>query len=140
MNVIAVLQLTTTTISVCYHYGNGVKNASKDKKMITEELRRLQKVLEDVCELVQDEEAKAASRLPTLFSLLEKPGGLPHCRDELESLKAQLEPKVRRSTVTQLLVWPFKEGAIRQTLDNIAQFKELLVSALNVDQTYAAHV
>ncbi|KAF8515203.1 hypothetical protein JB92DRAFT_83550 [Gautieria morchelliformis] len=63
-SVIAVLQLTGATISACLSYGSGVKNASRDKKIIIDRLFG----------------PKTSSRLPALNELLLRCGG------ELESL------------------------------------------------------
>ncbi|KAF8492135.1 hypothetical protein JB92DRAFT_3147541 [Gautieria morchelliformis] len=60
-SIIAVLQLTGATISACYDYGSGVKNASRDKKRIIDQLFGLQKVLESVRRLVEDDETAASS-------------------------------------------------------------------------------
>jgi hypothetical protein len=96
----------------------------------------LQKVLDDVRELVEDEEGKASSHLPALIELLKSPDGLPGCRSELESLKKTLEPKGPRTDRVQALIWPLKEGDVRKTLDHLARFQHLLNLTLNVDQTY----
>jgi hypothetical protein len=96
----------------------------------------LQKVLDDVRELLEDEEGKASSHLPALIELLKSPDGLPGCRSELESLKKTLEPKGPRTDRVQALIWPLKEGDVRKTLDHLARFQHLLSLTLNVDQTY----
>lgn len=128
-------------MGACYNYGNGVKNASRDKKSIIDQLRGLQKVLEDVGELLEDEEAKPNSRLPALIQLLSNSEGLDHCREELESLKAKLETNGgRRSHVTQALIWPLKERDFKKTLDRLAQFQQSLTLTMNVDQTYVSSV
>jgi DNA repair exonuclease SbcCD ATPase subunit len=125
------------TISTCYNYGSGVKNASKEKKRIVDQLFGLQHVLEDVRALVQDEDSKTSSRLPALLELLnDSNNGLPRCHAELEKLKAKLEPKSRHTDHIQALIWPFKEGEVKKTLDRLGQFQQRLTSTLSVDQTY----
>ena len=150
MTVIRALKLTASTISACYNYGNGVKNASREKKQIINQLFGLQKVLEDVRTLVEDEEgiasscfpedggAVADSRLPALVKLLNNREGLDRCLSELEILKEKLIPKGGWTDRTQALIWPFKQGDLKKTLDHLAQFQNLLSSALVVDQTYVA--
>ncbi|KAF8518085.1 ankyrin repeat-containing domain protein [Gautieria morchelliformis] len=136
-SVIAVLNLTMATISTCYSYGSGVKNASKDKKKIIDQLRGLQSVLEGVRALVEDEELKASSRLPAVLELLnDSSNGLSRCHAELAALKTKLEPKARHTDRIQALIWPFKEGEVKKTLHHLGQFQQRLDSTLSVDQTY----
>ncbi|KAF8493151.1 hypothetical protein JB92DRAFT_1208387 [Gautieria morchelliformis] len=89
-SVIALLQLTAATISACLSYGSGVKNASKDKRIIIDQLFGLQKVLETIRRLVEDDETAVSSRLPALNELLLRCGG------ELESLNTTLERDLGR--------------------------------------------
>jgi hypothetical protein len=49
--IIAVIQFTGSTISLCYQYIEGVKNAPQDIRTIIKELRCLQAVLERLEEL-----------------------------------------------------------------------------------------
>jgi hypothetical protein len=135
-SVIAVLQLTTATISTFYSYGTGVKNASKEKKQIIDQLLALQKVLEDVRALAEEEESKASPRLPALIELFNQSHRLLRCRAELDTLKATLETRGRRTDRMKALIWPFKEGEVKKTLDNLRQFQQLLSSTLSVDQVY----
>lgn len=119
---------------MCYAYGNSVENASKDKKKTIDQLLGIQKVLDDVRELVEDQEA---SRLPALYELLTKPDGLKRCEDELKDLEAKLKPKPSRTDhKMQALIWPLKEGEVKKTLDYLRQLQQLWSSSLNVDQTY----
>lgn len=132
------LQLAAATISACHNYSSGVRNASRDKKKIIDQLFGLQKVLDDVRDLLEDAEANAPSRLPALRELFNKPDGLPRCRAELETLKAKLETRPGRRDRVQALVWPLKEGEVKKTLDYIGQFQQLLSSTLNVDHMHVA--
>jgi hypothetical protein len=143
-SVIALLQITSATITACFNYGNGVKNASKDKKKLLDLLMGLQGVLADVLELVDpadqdtslqfsaDDEANTSSRLPALSKLLNDPDGLRLCQAEIETLHKSLEGNRRM----QALIWPFKEGEVRKSLEHLGQFQQFLSVALNVDQTY----
>ncbi|KAF8489415.1 hypothetical protein JB92DRAFT_2836085 [Gautieria morchelliformis] len=142
-SIIGVLQLTSATITTCFNYGNGVKNASKDKKKLRDLLMGLQGVLAEVEELVElvdqdtslrsptDDETNASSRLPALSKLLKDPDGLPRCQAEIETLHKKLEANRRM----QALIWPFKEGEARKSLEYLGQFQQLLSAALNADQT-----
>ena len=106
--------------------------------MIKDELLGLQKVLYDVVDLVEDGESTARSQLPALIELLDDPDGLPRCYSELESLKIKLETNCIRSGRMHALIWPLKEGEVRQTLDRLGRFHQGLSRALEVDQTWVS--
>ncbi|KAF8508663.1 hypothetical protein JB92DRAFT_3120727 [Gautieria morchelliformis] len=127
--VITVLQLTAATISACLSYGSGVKNASKDKKIIIDQLFGLQKVLETIRRLVEDDETAASSRLPALNELLLRCGG------ELESLNMTLERDLGRRGRMQALIWPLKESEVHKALDKLGKLQDLLTTSMDVDQT-----
>ncbi|KAF8507625.1 hypothetical protein JB92DRAFT_690694 [Gautieria morchelliformis] len=127
--IIAVLQLTGATITACYSYGNSVKNASRDRERIIDQLFGLQKVLETIRRLVEHDETVAASRLPVLNEVI------PRCRDELDSLNSKLERDLGRKGRIQAFIWPLKEGEVNKTLEKLSKLQELLTTAMDVDQT-----
>jgi hypothetical protein len=135
-----VLQLTAATISACYSYKCGVQNASRDKKKVIDQLIGLQKVLDDVRDLIEPPDASEdtfpPSRLAALVDLLHNPSGLPSCLSELQSLKTKLEPTGQRTDRLRSLIWPLKEAEVKKSLDRLGQFQHLLSLTLNVDQTY----
>ena len=102
--------------------------------MIVDQLLALQKVLDDVRDVVENA-ANPSVRLPTLSKLLNAPDGLPRYRAEVESLKAKLEPRGRTDRL-QTLIWPLREGDARKTLAYLRDFQQLLNSNLNTDQLY----
>ncbi|KAF8465176.1 hypothetical protein JB92DRAFT_3136058 [Gautieria morchelliformis] len=128
-SVIAVLQLTAATISACLSYESGVKNASRDKRIIIDRLFGLQKVLETVRRLVEDDETAASSRLPALNELLLRCGG------ELGSLNTTLERDLGRKGRMQALIWPLNESEVHQTLDKLGKLQDLLTTSMDIDQT-----
>ncbi|KAF8496923.1 hypothetical protein JB92DRAFT_2671092, partial [Gautieria morchelliformis] len=130
-SVIAVLQLTGTTINACYNYGSSVRNASRDKKRILDQLFGLQKVLETIRRLVEDDET-ASSRLPALDELLLR------CRDELDSLNAALERDLGRKGPVEALIWPLKESEVRKTLNKLGKLQDSLTTAMDIYKWLAA--
>jgi hypothetical protein len=135
--IIAVLQITSSLISICYDYRTGVKAASREAVEITEELTSFRDILESLLQAVekyQFSEGKDSSRLAT-FELLVKEGGLlMNCRTELERLKSKLEPEKGWRKVRNSLVWPLKEGEVRRALDGLDRLKGTMVLALSTDQ------
>jgi hypothetical protein len=68
---IAVLQITTSVISILYDYRTGVASASREVIQITEALNSLKDVLESILRLI---ETTKAGELSTV-ELLAKDGG-----------------------------------------------------------------
>ncbi|KAF8490580.1 hypothetical protein JB92DRAFT_3008675 [Gautieria morchelliformis] len=128
-NVIAVLQFTGATISACYNYGISVKNTSRDKQRILDQLFGLQKVLDSIRRLVEEDETAASSRLPSLNEQLLR------CRDELQSLNTVLAKGLGGKGRMQALIWPLKESEVHKTLDKLGKLQDLLTTAMDVDQT-----
>jgi hypothetical protein len=135
--IIAVLQITSSVISICYDYRGGVESASRDAIQITNELNSLREVLESLLRVVeksQSNNGKDGSSLAT-FELLAKEGGpLMTCKTELERLKSKLEPEKGWRKMRSMLVWPLKEGEVRRTLDWLERLKGTMGLALSVDQ------
>ena len=134
-SVIAVIQLTTAIVSICYGYRRTTKHASRDIKHITEELDSLGDVLKRLLLLLESEEAEGTTQLQTL-SLLEEP--LKQCHIELEALKTNLLSGASDGfmrAIGQVLIWPLKEGDIKKSINRLEKFKALLGLALTVDHT-----
>jgi hypothetical protein len=70
-SVIAVVQITEDVITKCFAYGVAYKNASKDMNRLSDQVSGLRKVLLDLNELIEAEQAQTSSRLPTLMSALD---------------------------------------------------------------------
>lgn len=66
---IAVLQITTSVISICYDYRQGVNSASREASQISDQLNSLKDVMEALLRLVEKSESMNSSRLST-FELL----------------------------------------------------------------------
>jgi hypothetical protein len=125
------------TASTLYRCGKGVKDSSKDRKRIINQLQILQQVLNVVREAVEDA-SDASVELPTLTKLLKAPECLPRYRFELETLKAKLESFCGRSECLQALFWPLKEGDAKKTLEYLRHFQQLLSSTLNTDHWHVS--
>lgn len=135
--IIAVLQITSSVISICYDYRAGVESASRDVIQITNELNSLREVLESLLLVVEKSKSnngKDVSRLATFESLMEEGGPLMTCKAELERLKSTLEPEKGWRKMRSKLVWPLREGEVRRTLDGLERLKGTMGFALSVDQ------
>jgi hypothetical protein len=149
---IAILQTTTSVVTICYDYRTGLKNAPKDLTRITEEVSSLRDVLESLVKLSERVEnsdisdgaggidAAALSHLPTLKALLKPNGPLDRCNIELEALREKLTAPTTGWKATGFrkavfrLKWPMTEQDVTNTLTNIERLKTTLSLALNTDQ------
>ena len=135
---IAVLQITSAVITICYDYRQGSKNASREVIQISDELSSLKDVLDALLRLVEKSESSDASDLST-FELLARPGGpLLTCQTELERLKRKLEPETGWRKMKQSLVWPLKEGEVKKALGSLERLKSTMSLALSTDQATLA--
>lgn len=135
-SIIAVLQITGTTISLCYDYRTRVKNAPKTLSNMTDQLVSLRSVLERLVKLAETEDASGSPRLSTSGLLIGPDGILEKCKAELTVLNARLQPSTGWKAVGNSLIWPLKEGEMKKALDDLEKMKATLQLALTADQTY----
>ncbi|TVY84720.1 putative ankyrin repeat protein [Lachnellula suecica] len=132
---IAVIQISSTVVSICYEYRQGAKNASREIVQISDELSSLRDVLEALLKLVERFEFSTSPARLATFELLVKPDGpLLTCQRELERLKKQLDPGVGWRAVRKALVWPLKEGEMKKALGALERLKSTMQLALSADQ------
>ena len=141
--IIAVLQMTSSVISVYYDYGAAVKGAPWELSRVKAEMESLRSVLQSLEPLAKQAELTspvAESRLPTLGLLIDP---LKDCLQEVERLDKKLKSPSssdgfgpKRKALVQALRWPLKEVETNKVLENIGRFKETLDLALNADETY----
>jgi len=142
--IIAVLQVTTTILSICYNYRAAINNAPGELCQVTEEIKGLRNILETLQDLAfeaKGTDPAARARLPSLNRLSDPDGPLTSCLAELRQLKRQLAPPKwsgpegsRRQAVVQSLRWPLRQEDTRKTLESIGRFKSTLNLALLADQ------
>lgn len=135
-SIIAVIQVTSAVISICYDYRQGTKHASREVIQITDELNSLKDVLDALLRLVEKTDPGNASRLST-FELLNKDDGpLRTCEGQLEALKKNLEPESGWKAVKRTLIWPLREGEVLKTMEALERLKSTMQLALSADQAY----
>ena len=135
-SLIAVVQISGSVISCCYEYRKDVKNAPKDLLRVTNEVATLRNVVERLITLIDDEKAASHRYLSTLADIASADGPLEICQHDLESLQGKLEPPVNQwRALKGRLMWPLREKDVLKTLASIYRTKNLLESALLVDNT-----
>jgi hypothetical protein len=131
---IAVLQVTSAVISVCYDYRQGVTSASREVIQFSDQLNALKDVLEALLSLIENQKLENLSRLSTVSDLAKENGTLDGCRKELERLQEELTPEKGWRKIRRTLIWPLKEKEMRKTLDDLERFKSTIQLALSTDQ------
>jgi hypothetical protein len=135
-SLIAVLQVTSSIISICYDYRQGQKHSSREVIQLSDELNSLKDVLDALLRLVEKSSSNNLdeARLST-FELLAKPDGpILTCQVELERLRRKLEPESGWRAVRRSLVWPLQEGEMRKALGSLERLKSTMQLALSADQ------
>ncbi|KAH7324057.1 hypothetical protein BKA65DRAFT_598554 [Rhexocercosporidium sp. MPI-PUGE-AT-0058] len=134
---IAVLQVTTKIITICYDYRQGVVSASREVLQISSSLNSLKDVLESLLNLIENstKSDSSASSLATVERLAKDGGTLQSCQEELLRLKRKLEPETGWRKVKKSLVWPLKEAEVKKALDGLERSKSMMLLALSADQT-----
>ncbi len=145
-SVIAVIQVTTSVISVCYDYSAAVKGASWQLTRTKAALESLRNVLQQLEPLAKQAELAPATdhgNLP-VFAQLCAPGGLLElCCKDVKELEGKLKTPIwcdgfgpRRKALVQVLRWPLKEADTEKALRQIGRFTDTLNVALTADQVY----
>lgn len=130
-SIIAVIQITSTLISLGNDYIGAVKRASDDIRDLTQELVALKQVLV----ILQD----YASRNPQSIAfqkLSVKDGPLQKCAVELSRLRLKLEPKTGLKGMIKSLTWPFNQTETMQNIARIERHKSLFSLALAADHMW----
>ncbi|KAF8522649.1 hypothetical protein JB92DRAFT_3110486 [Gautieria morchelliformis] len=139
--IIAVLQLTGVTIGACYSYGNGIKNAMRDKERIIDQLFGLQKVLDcydrsfptsdpQFCNTFCPSDISATPSAPPIF---------PTFRPLYISLVLStllLGPTGPTSPFIKIIRPVLLESEVNKSLEKLRKLQDLLTTAMDVDQTY----
>ena len=138
-SVIAIYQLAGVISSLCFRYGQGVRQAEKDADLIISEIDTFQIYLRTVKEILVKEDAAAEGleRLQSLHSVIDGESAvLKRCGRDLEILKTKLErvqSEGRFQGAIHRLAWPLKQEEVKKTLDTLKRFTEAVDRALNVD-------
>lgn len=145
-SVIAVIQITSSTISVCHNYSSDARGASWELPRLRAGLEALRNVLEKLEHLARQAESgnpTAGTQLPTLKLLCGCDGLLQSCYEVVKRLDQRLKlpdwshrfgPK--RKALVKALRWPMKEAETKKTIEILDGFRGILELALVADQTY----
>ena len=146
-SVVAVLQATSAVISVCYDYTAALKNAPWELTELSDELKSLRDVLENLAQLAKPATTPgsvAKSRLPSLKLLWDPKvdaGPLAGCLKEVKRIRGVISPPSwggkdgsKRQAWIQSFGWPLKRKDTKESLEQIGRFKDTLELALTSDR------
>jgi hypothetical protein len=136
-SVIAIIQISSKVIALCYSFRSRVTTVPRDLLSITQELEDLIKLLQRLQEIAKglgDPYSQSTDLSEALRLLNSQNGPLPRCQAELRALEVKLEPKTGIKAVGQALLWPLKEKDVRKAIERIAGFRASLTVALDADQ------
>jgi hypothetical protein len=136
-SIIAVLQVTTSILSICY----AAKRATRELPYIVAEVTSLRDVLQAIEQLAQKADSgdqAATNHLPTLRALCQHDGPLQQCLSELQSLERRLAPnRYRPSIWKNVFVQGFRQmqqnNDTLKILERIRRLRGTLVLSLAVD-------
>ena len=132
-SIIAVVDISAKVASLCFQYSVAVKDAKRDIERLQKKVIDIKNVLEEVQKLLDKEDKSQLSTTRTLLDLLEE------CHQQLQGLKAQLEPSRRRKAMQQFgfraVKWPFTSKQVEKMVASLEQYEHTFSLAFQVDQT-----
>ncbi|OCL09904.1 hypothetical protein AOQ84DRAFT_403155 [Glonium stellatum] len=144
-SIIAVLQATSSIVSVCYEFRAALKKSPWSLTCVMDETRDLRNVLENLEHLSKrlDEPSVADAKRRRAFSLLCDPniGPLTRCHQELSFLENKIvsssgygKADTKRRTFMQVIGWQLKECDVKLCLERIQKCKDTLLLAITTDE------
>ena len=131
---IAIVQISSKVVSICYEYRRSVKSAPREISQILEEVTSLRNIVERLANIAETDEG--ASSLPSLRATTDDNGPLAICLSEIESLKIQLKPEKGWKAKGKALLWPLKQVEVNEHLQVIGRVKGTLQLAMSADNSY----
>ena len=126
---IAIVQVCSKVVSVCYEYRSGVKDAPKDASRILDEVASIRNIAENLVKIAESDLEPESSSL----QIINEAGGPLHkCLNELVDLKSTLKLGKGMSRKAAL-IWPFKQSEAEKRLAVIARIKATLQLAVSAD-------
>ncbi|EMD58222.1 hypothetical protein COCSADRAFT_351273 [Bipolaris sorokiniana ND90Pr] len=134
-SVIAVIDISTKIVSLCFQYSTAVKDAKGDIEHVQRKVGDITHILEKIIQFLGSQDKARLSTTQGLFSALEQ------CREELKSLEAKLDPGKSRKTMSRFgfraLKWPFTSKQVNKIVLNLERYEQTFSLALQVDQIVA---
>jgi hypothetical protein len=132
-SVIAVIDISSKIIAVCYQYSKAVKDAKDDIGRVQRKVGDITHILKKIERLLDSQDK---TRLSTTDGLLDS---LSQCLQELKDMEAKLNPGKSRKIMSRIglraLKWPFTSKQVDKIVSTLEGFEQAFTLALQVDQT-----
>lgn len=132
-SVIAVVDISAKVTSLCFQYSVAVKDAKRDIGRLQQKVTDIKKLLEGLQQLLDKQDQSQLSTTRKMADSLEQ------CHQQLQGLKAQLEPSQSRRAMQRVgiraLKWPFTSKQVEKMVVSLEQYEHTFSLALQVDQT-----
>lgn len=132
-SIIAVIQISGTVLSACYHYIASVNDAPRDIEWVISEVGSLKSILDNLKELV----CIIGDHSALSKALGADNGPLKTCESALKVLSDKLSVLANVSRPLSRLTWPLKEKTVHKILEVIQKQKNTLILALHADEIRA---
>ncbi|KAF4549045.1 Ankyrin repeat-containing protein 10 [Elsinoe fawcettii] len=133
-SLIAIVQVSGSVISLCYHYSHGVKDAPRDVKRTLNEVRSTRDITERILQMIDDDTGNGYTYLPLLRKLSGPDGAFAQCAIDLKWLEERLSDSVGQwRRFGKRLIWPLVEKEVDKRLQSISRIKDNIELSLLAD-------
>ena len=133
-NVIAVVDLSAKVATLLFQYSTAVAHARADIKRLHEQTQSLERTLQQANRLLKEPSSQPLTASRELLDQLQA------CREELDRLRAKLEPGTARKAMRRFglraLKWPFSSQGTDAIMVAFQRHQQNIAFSLQIDQTY----
>lgn len=130
---IAISQISSKLVSVCYQYRAAVKGARKDISRVLDEVIAVRTIVERLVDVAEQSKDEA---LPSLKAVNGPSAPLQRCLEELQDLRTALKPESNPPSKSVALLWPLKQKDVEVRLAALSRIKSTLQLAVGADTAY----
>ncbi|KAH7353339.1 kinesin light chain 3 [Plectosphaerella cucumerina] len=134
-NVIAVVDLSTNVVTLCFQYSKEVASARANIERLHAQVKHLGTIVQAAQRLIEGPQGQSLSTSQKLIDIFH------NYNVDLQKLKEKLEPTPKRSTIRRLglraLKWPFSSKEVDQILSSLKRHEDTIHLGLQINQTFA---
>lgn len=127
---IAIAQISSKLVSVCYEYRSSVKGSRREISSILDEIIVVRTLVERLIDIAEQSEDVA---LPSLKTVNGANAPLQSCLEELGDLKSALKLDRNFKSRSVALLWPLKKKEVEGRLAALGRIKATLQLAVGAD-------
>jgi hypothetical protein len=127
---IAIVEISSKLVSVCYEYRAGVKGARREISRILDEIIALRTLVEGLIDVAEQSDDGV---LPSLKAINGPNAPLQRCLEELQDLNSALKLNGDRTSRSVALLWPLKQKEVEARLAALGRIKATLQLAVGAD-------